>query len=85
MSSTPKTSNTSLFDLNDDDDADLTLTHYGQSLSGMDELPDVRLDDDDDDDNPRGTLSKLARWWATMRTFLLFLYGPQCTHLCLHV
>lgn len=81
----PKTSNTSLFDLNDDDDADLTLTHYGQSLSGMDELPDVRLDDDDDDDNPRGTLSKLARWWATMRTFLLFLYGPHCTHLCVHI
>ena len=41
---------TSLFDLNDDD-AD--ITHFGQSLSGLDELPDV--DYDDDAEEPNGT------------------------------
>ena len=50
-----RTSKASMFDLGDDDDSELTLTHYGQSLSGMDELPDVEQDDDYDDENPRGT------------------------------
>ncbi|WFD30401.1 nucleolar complex protein 14 [Malassezia sp. CBS 17886] len=42
-----------LFDLNDDDDT-ADLTHYGQRLSGLDEMPDVRVDDGDDDENPKG-------------------------------
>lgn len=46
MNRAPKTS---IFDLNDDD-AELGLTHFGQSLSGLDEMPDVRPEDDDDDD-----------------------------------
>ena len=41
---------TSLFDLNDDE-AD--ITHFGQSLSGLDELPDIEVDDDEDE--PNGT------------------------------
>lgn len=45
MNRAPKTS---MFDLNDDD-AELGLTHFGQSLSGLDEMPDVPLEDDDDD------------------------------------
>ena len=45
MNRAPKTS---MFDLNDDD-AELGLTHFGQSLSGLDEMPDVLPDDDDDD------------------------------------
>ena len=44
MNRSPKTS---MFDLNDDD-AELGLTHFGQSLSGLDEMPDVLPDDDDD-------------------------------------
>ncbi len=35
------------FNLNDDDEL---LTHYGQSLSGLDDLADIRLPEDDDDD-----------------------------------
>ena len=46
MNRAPKTS---MFDLNDDD-AELGLTHFGQSLSGLDEMPDVPPEDDDDDD-----------------------------------
>ena len=40
---------TSLFDLNDDEGAD-DITHFGQSLSGLDEMPDVAPADDEDDD-----------------------------------
>lgn len=35
------------FNLNDDDEL---LTHYGQSLSGLDDLADIRLPGDDDDE-----------------------------------
>ena len=78
MHRTPKTSNTSLFDLNDDDDADLTLTHYGQSLSGMDELPDVRLDDDDDDDGMcfRTWTHAKQLWKLETQTRTIEHYGP---------
>lgn len=55
MNRAPKTS---MFDLNDDD-AELGLTHFGQSLSGLDEMPDVPLEDDDDDDDP-GTYTYTA-------------------------
>ncbi|GAK64978.1 nop14-like protein [Moesziomyces antarcticus] len=37
------------FNLNDDDDV---LTHYGQSLSGLDDLADIRLPEDDDEEDP---------------------------------
>ncbi|WFD34435.1 nucleolar complex protein 14 [Malassezia cuniculi] len=39
---------TALFDLNDDE---VDITHYGRSLSGLDELPDVEIDDDEDEPN----------------------------------
>ena len=41
-----RTNKASLFDLNDDEE--LGLTHYGQSLSGLDEMPDVRPDDEEE-------------------------------------
>ena len=41
-----RTGKTSLFDLNDDEEAG--LTHYGQSLSGLDEMPDVMHEDDEE-------------------------------------
>ncbi|WFD44677.1 nucleolar complex protein 14 [Malassezia psittaci] len=46
-----RTNKASLFDLNDDDEigAEPGLTHYGQSLSGLDAMPDVMHDDDDQD------------------------------------
>ncbi|CBQ70722.1 related to NOP14-nuclear and nucleolar protein with possible role in ribosome biogenesis [Sporisorium reilianum SRZ2] len=42
------------FNLNDDDEL---LTHYGQSLSGLDDLADIRLPQDDDDDEDPGRLT----------------------------
>ncbi|SPO21562.1 related to NOP14 - nuclear and nucleolar protein with possible role in ribosome biogenesis [Ustilago trichophora] len=42
------------FNLNDDDEL---LTHYGQSLSGLDDLADIRLPEDDDDDEDPGRLT----------------------------
>ncbi|KAJ9477395.1 Nucleolar complex protein 14 [Pseudozyma hubeiensis] len=42
------------FNLNDDDEM---LTHYGQSLSGLDDLADIRLPEDDDDDQDPGRLT----------------------------
>ncbi|TKY89186.1 hypothetical protein EX895_001717 [Sporisorium graminicola] len=42
------------FNLNDDDEL---LTHYGQSLSGMDDLADIRLPGDDDDEEDPGRLT----------------------------
>lgn len=56
-----RTSKTSMFDLNDDD-AELSLTHYGQSLSGLDNMPDAEPADDDDDDfdkNPKGMYARV--------------------------
>lgn len=45
-----RSSKASMFDLGDGDDSELTLTHYGQSLSGMDDMPDVaRVSDDEED------------------------------------
>ncbi|WFD00612.1 nucleolar complex protein 14 [Malassezia yamatoensis] len=46
-----RTNKASLFDLNDDEDsgAGPGLTHYGQSLSGLDAMPDVMHEDDDQD------------------------------------
>ena len=55
-----RSNKTSMFDLNDDD-GELTLTHYGQSLSGLDELPDVDREDDGDEENPRGTLRMVGK------------------------
>ncbi|WFD05676.1 nucleolar complex protein 14 [Malassezia vespertilionis] len=43
-----RTGQTSLFDLIDEEES--SLTHYGQHLSGLDEMPDVLRDDDDEDD-----------------------------------
>ncbi|PWZ03313.1 Nop14-like protein [Testicularia cyperi] len=40
------------FNLNDDDDI---LTHYGQSLSGLDDLADIRLPEDDDEQGKSNT------------------------------
>ncbi|KAJ1033240.1 hypothetical protein NDA13_001237 [Ustilago tritici] len=42
------------FNLNDDDEL---LTHYGQSLSGLDDLADIRLPGDDDDEEDTGRLT----------------------------
>ncbi|KAJ1019476.1 hypothetical protein NDA16_004593 [Ustilago loliicola] len=42
------------FNLNDDDEL---LTHYGQSLSGLDDLADIRLPGDDDDEEDPGRLT----------------------------
>ncbi|WFD23194.1 nucleolar complex protein 14 [Malassezia equina] len=50
-----RSNKSSMFDLNDDD-GELTLTHYGQSLSGLDELPDVDREDNEDEENPRGQI-----------------------------
>ncbi|WFC96697.1 nucleolar complex protein 14 [Malassezia brasiliensis] len=44
-----RTGKASLFDLNDDEEAG--LTHYGQSLSGLDEMPDVMHEDDEEHGN----------------------------------
>lgn len=41
------------FNLNDDDEL---LTHYGQSLSGLDDLADIRLPGDDDDEEGKFTI-----------------------------
>lgn len=43
-----RTGKTSLFDLNDDEDSG--LTHYGQSLSGLDEMPDVVPEDEEEEE-----------------------------------
>lgn len=40
----------SVFNLEDDDE----LTHYGQSLSKLDDFADVGLEPDDDDDEATG-------------------------------
>lgn len=60
-----RSNKSSMFDLNDDD-GELTLTHYGQSLSGLDELPDVDREDDEDEENLRGMFDE---WRAKMSLF----------------
>ncbi|KAI9316021.1 nucleolar protein 14 [Dichotomocladium elegans] len=48
---------TSLFNL-DDDDGEMGLTHYGQSLADMDDFDDTGLRLSDDEDGGKGQLSK---------------------------
>ncbi|KAK0542379.1 nucleolar complex protein 14 [Tilletia horrida] len=49
--------NSSAFNLNDGED-DFQLTHYGQSLSGLDDLDDIPLDDDDEEGGLSGNIDK---------------------------
>lgn len=46
------------FNLNDGDEL---LTHYGQSLSGLDDLADIRLPGDDDDEEGKFTIHTYGR------------------------
>ena len=70
-----RTGKASLFDLNDDEE--LGLTHYGQSLSGLDEMPDVRPDDDDEED-AQGTCH--ANMHSKMNSTCVFLLYRPVTH-----
>ncbi|CAD6972745.1 unnamed protein product [Tilletia controversa] len=56
--------NSSAFNLNDGDDAgdgadsSFQLTHYGQSLNGLDDLDDIPLDDDEEEGGMSGNIDK---------------------------